>query len=100
MGHTVCMKTNTSRGTYMGRRLDVVCKWGGRVCGKKQMCPRLFFFNWSLIHRLTVELVTGLCGFVDPIKICSGVSPCQLNFFRRKKNLNCLIFLLHIPSAI
>jgi hypothetical protein len=26
MGHTVCMKTNTSRGKYMGRRLDDVVK--------------------------------------------------------------------------
>ena len=47
MGHTVCMKTNTSRGTYMGRRLDVVCKWGGRVCGKNR-CVHVCFFQLVL----------------------------------------------------
>ena len=26
------------------------------------------FFSWSFIHRPTVELVTALCGFVEPIR--------------------------------
>ena len=47
------------------------CASGVVECAEKTDVSTPVSFNWSLIHRLTVELVTGLCGFVDPIKRCS-----------------------------
>jgi hypothetical protein len=49
------------------------CASGVVDCAEKTDVSTPVSFNWSLIHRLTVELVTGLCGFVDPIKRCSAL---------------------------